>query len=62
MIRATLPAMPDSPLYPEFANAKAVARARLWPSWARLYPTLRPDRWYRVWYIRQTASGMMKGR
>ncbi len=50
--------MSDSSLYLEFANASAVARARLWPSWARLYPALRPDRWYRVWDVGQDAHGV----
>ncbi len=50
--------MSNGSLYQEFANAKAVARARLWPSWARLYPSLRPDRWYRVWDVGQTEFGV----
>ncbi len=50
--------MPDSSLYVEFANTTAVARARLWPSWASLYPGLRPNRWYRVWDVRQDAHGV----
>ncbi len=49
--------MPSS-IYQEFENAKAVARARLWPSWARLYPALQPRRWYRVWDIGQDAHGV----
>jgi len=53
--------MPDSSLYLEFDNPTAVARARLWPSWARLYPALRPDRWYRVWDVGQDAHGVFLG-
>ena len=49
--------MPDTSLYLEFANATAVARARLWPSWARLYPALERDRWYRVWDVGQDEHG-----
>ncbi len=55
---ATLLVMPYSSLYLEFDNPTAVARARLWPSWARLYPSLHPDRWYRVWGVGQDAGGM----
>ena len=36
-------AQPASSLYDEFANAKPVARARLWPSWSNHYPALRPE-------------------
>ncbi|MEE8477418.1 MAG: hypothetical protein V3S19_03565 [Gemmatimonadales bacterium] len=50
--------MPDGSLFLEFANATAVAWGRLWPSWARLYPALRRDRWYRVWYVGQDAYGV----
>ncbi len=57
----TLLVMPDSSLYLEFDNPTAVARARLWPSWARLYPALRPDRWYRVWDVGQDAHGVFLG-
>ncbi len=50
--------MSDGSLYPEFANATAVARARLWPSWTRLYPALERGRWYRVWDVGQDAHGV----
>jgi len=50
--------MPESSLYLEFADAKAVACARLWPPWASHYPGLRPDRWYRVWDVGQDAHGV----
>jgi len=50
--------MSHGSLYHEFDNAKAVARARVWPSWARIYPALRPDRWYRVWDVGQDAHGV----
>ncbi len=50
--------MPNGSLHLEFANATAVARARLWPSWARIYPGLQRGRWYRVWDVGQDAHGM----
>jgi len=50
--------MPESSLYLEFADAKAVACARLWPSWASNYPALQPERWYRVWDVGQDAHGV----
>ncbi len=50
--------MSHGSLYFEFDNATAVARARLWPSWARLYPALERGRWYRVWDVGQDADGM----
>jgi len=49
--------MPSS-IYQEFAKAKAVACARLWPSWGRHYPALRPDRWYPMWDVGQDAHGV----
>ena len=45
-------------IYQEFENAKAVARARLWPSWSRYYPALRPDRWYPMWDVGQDSHGV----
>lgn len=55
---ATLGLCPDSSLYLEFPGAKPVARARLWPSWARLYPALERGRWYRVWDVGQDTHGV----
>ncbi len=55
---ATLPGMPNSSLYLEFDNAKPVAIAKLWPSWASIYPALQPDRWYRVLDVSQDEHGV----
>ncbi len=50
--------MSNGSLYLEFANATAAARARLWPSWSRLYPSLERGRWYRGWDVGQDAGGV----
>ena len=48
----------SSSIHLEFDSASGVARARLWPSWTRLYPALLPDRWYRVWDVGQDEYGV----
>ncbi len=50
--------MSDSSLYYEFDNATVVGRARMWPSWTRLYPALERNRWYRVWDVGQDEYGV----
>ena len=45
-------------LYSEFDDAAVVGRARMWPSWDRLYPALERGRWYRVWDVGQDADGV----
>jgi hypothetical protein len=50
--------MSNGSLYIEFGNATAGARARLWPSWTRLYHDLEARQWDRVWDVGQDEDGM----
>ncbi len=50
--------MSNGSLFLEFDNATAVARARVWPSWARIYPALERGRWYRVFSTGQDQHGV----
>ncbi len=50
--------MSNGSLFLEFDKATAVGRARLRPSWARLYPALERGRWYKVLDVGQTEFGV----
>ena len=49
--------MSHGSLYLEFEHAQPIGRARVQRRWARLYPGLQPDRWYKVLSVGRNEHG-----